>query len=337
MNTQQLEELCRRLHLGTPVKIPQHVVGGCSHQLWRIETPQGTYAVKQISAQQAKDPAVRAAYQHSERVAAAMAAAGIPALLALPYRNHPVQRIDTLSVLVYRWVEGQTLLPGSASSELVQQIGRLLSQMHTLTVTLEGLELPTWRVLRDDDWVLLSRRATAAQTSWAEAMRTILPELRWWSQLARDANPRLWKAFVVSHRHLEPSKVVWRDAQTPVILDWASAGLINPMLELVETALAWSRDHDKAPDQTRFQALVVGYRRAGGQLQGSIDDAVVGVLGRWLERLEFWLRRSLDDAPAFRSGEDQVWRREESLLCDFQQVAQAMSQVVSWVEAGLAP
>lgn len=162
-------------------------------------------------------------------------------------------------------------------------------------------------------------------------MRAILPEFRWWSQRARDANPRLWKTFVVSHGHVEPSKVVWRNAQTPVILDWVSAGLINPMLELVETVLAWSRERDEPPDQ----AFIAGYLRAGGQQQESIDDAVLGVLGRWLERLVVRLRRSLDETPASHSGEDQVWRKEERLLRDFQQVAQAMSQVVSWVQSSI--
>lgn len=189
MNTHQFEELCRRFRLGAPVAMPQPVTSGSSHQLWRMETPQGTYAVKQISAQHVTSAALRAAYQCS-RADCGSDGGGRYSRSARLDPPKP-SSADHWSALGRRlpWVEGQTLLPGSASLKQMQHMGTLLGQMHALAVPLAGLDLPTWRVWRDDDWVLLARRVTAAQVPWAETVRAALPDLCWWSRLARDASP----------------------------------------------------------------------------------------------------------------------------------------------------
>jgi Ser/Thr protein kinase RdoA (MazF antagonist) len=243
-----------------------------------------------------------------------------------------VKKIASLYIMVCPWVAGTTLLPGSISPEHARQIGALLGQMHALRLPIPGLELPTWRVFRDDDWVLLARRAVEQRVPWAEEVRAALRELRWWSRLARDANPRLWNTLVVSHRDLEPGNVIWRDTQAPAIIDWESAGLINPTLEVVEAALNWSGPRVASPDEATFKALIAGYRRAGGTLQESIHDALAGVLGRWLEWLEFNMRRSLDGSAASIEEEDLAWSEVYGTLRVLQRLGEEMGQFAAWLE-----
>ena len=45
---------------------------------------------------------------------------------------------------------------------------------------------------------------------------------------------------VISHRDLDPKNVMW-NYNKPVLIDWESAGYINPMQDLIETAIYWSK------------------------------------------------------------------------------------------------
>jgi Ser/Thr protein kinase RdoA (MazF antagonist) len=270
-------------------------------------------------------------YRRAEGIAREMAARGVPALAALPRRNGLVQRIKGAYVAVFPWAEGKTLPFSAASPEQARQIGILLGQMHTFKLAIPGLEIPIWKVLRDDDWVLLARRAAGAHAPWTEEIRARLRELCWWSRLARDANPRLWNTLVASHCDVGQSNVIWRDAHTPALVDWESAGLINPTLELVKAALDWSGISVGEPEEASFQAVLAGYRGAGGQLHDSAHDALAGTLGHWLEWLEFNMRRSLDTtaSPEERSlGVSETTRA----LATLQRIGENLGRVVAWVE-----
>jgi aminoglycoside phosphotransferase (APT) family kinase protein len=331
MNNEQLAEICLRFRLGAPVAVPQPVAGGLLQRMWRIETTEGIFAVKHLHLPATRQREALLGYRRAERIAQEMAAQGIPAVTALGRNNGPVKHMKNAYVLVFPWVEGTTLPLCAASTEYARQIGTLLGRMHTLKLTVPGLALPTWRVLRDDDWVLLARRAAEAQTPWAENMRAFLRELCWWSRLARDANPRLWNTLAISHRDLGQTNVIWRNAHTPAIVDWESAGMINPTLELVGAALDWSGISVGEPDEASFLAVLAGYRSAGGLIQESAHDALAGVLGHWLEWLAFNMRRSLDNARPLK--EQALSRSEiERTSALLQRLGESFGRLAAWVE-----
>jgi Ser/Thr protein kinase RdoA (MazF antagonist) len=330
MTGQQLEDICQRFRLGLPIAAPATVAGGHLHQMWHIETTHGRFAMKELNPRLLRQPFARAAYADSEQIAAAMAHAGIPAVPALLYRKQPVLKCGPLLVMVFPWVEGATLTPGPASPAQAGEIGALLGRMHALALALPGLELPAWRVWRDDDWVLLARRAAAARAPWADALRAMLRDLCWWSRLARDASPRLWQNLVVSHADLDQSNILWRDAETPLLVDWESAGYINPTLEVLDAALDWSGLSMGDPDEASFRALLAGYQSAGGTLHASIDDALAGVLGRWLGWLEWNLRRALD-ATSTPQEQASATSELDTALAVLPRLAAALGQVAGWV------
>ena len=82
-------------------------------------------------------------------------------------------------MLVFPWINGTNLSPGPAEPAQAGQIGAVLGRIHALQLDFPGLEIPTWRVFRDDDWVLLARRGNERQLSWAEALRGALRDIRW--------------------------------------------------------------------------------------------------------------------------------------------------------------
>ncbi|SRR5579871_462873 len=331
VNSQKLAHLCERFQLGTALGEAQPVTGGLIHHMWRVETTQGRFAIKQLHPQIIGQPGLRDRYRLTEQIATALAARGVPAVRALACADGPVQDIDDISVLVFPWREGSTLSSGPAEPTQAGQIGAVLGQMHALRLSIPGLEIPTWRVFRDDDWVLLARRGTERALPWAESLRGALRDIRWWNGLAQEADKRLWNNLVVSHRDLDQKNVLWRDGTTFAIIDWEAAGLINPTRELADVALAWSGQTVGEPSEAAFRAVIDGYRLAGGALADSAYDALYSCLGNALEWLEFNLRRTLNDAS---TPDEQAIANAEipKTLTMLQTLAENIGQYVAWME-----
>ena len=97
---------------------------------------------------------------------------------------------------------------------------------------------------------------------------------------------------------------------SPIIIDWESAGYINPMRDLMETAMYWCVDNTGNVDKDRFSTFINGYRKRVSCL--SADWRMVlesGFTGK-LDWLEYSLRRSLwiecTDQDEQRMGTAQV-------------------------------
>ncbi len=84
MNHSQLHALCKTFELGTPLNEPKRVHGGLLHKMWRINTDEASYAVKQLSPDiNVADESIVKNYNLTEDVAARFAHLGIPALSAI--------------------------------------------------------------------------------------------------------------------------------------------------------------------------------------------------------------------------------------------------------------
>lgn len=62
MKHNQLMNLCNALQLGTPLAEAKRIYGGLLHQMWRINTDEASYAVKQLSHDIVT---INTAYQHT--------------------------------------------------------------------------------------------------------------------------------------------------------------------------------------------------------------------------------------------------------------------------------
>lgn len=115
--------------------------------------------------------------------------------------------------------------------------------------------------------------------------------------------------MIISHRDLDPKNVMWSQ-DNPIIIDWESAGYINPMQELTETAIYWSENEKGDIDKERFFAFIGEYKNKYGTLQSDWRMVLLnGFLGK-LGWLEYNLKRSLwiecTDKEEQQMGTDQV-------------------------------
>ncbi len=298
MDTAQTARLCTLFKLGEPLEGPQSVQGGMLHRLWRLHTTQGIFAVKQLNPVIMRKVGIRDEYRLTERIAEAMVTSGVPAAIALKGEGDggTVQEIGAATFMVYSWIEGETLSVKAVEPERTRLIGTLLARMHNLPQHFPELTPPDWEPFSEDEWDMLTFQASDRDIPWTQQVRQALPLLVEWSKLDAEANKVLRRTFVVSHRDLDQKNVLWRDAFSPVVIDWEAAGLTNPTMDVVGAALAWSGQNVQPPREESFHALLEGYVSAGGVIRDPGIIALHGVIGNWLGWLLFNMHRSLGES-----------------------------------------
>ncbi len=299
MNIAQTERLCALFQIGEPKFLPQAVQGGMLHRLWRLHTSRGVFAVKQLNPVIMRRVGIRDEYRLTERISEAMAVRGVPAVVALKEESNgdTVQEIDDATYIVYNWIEGETLSIQPVEPVRTQLIGSILGHMHSLgRQEFPELELSEWEPFSEDEWDMLTFQASDRDIPWAQQVRNALPLLIEWSTLATGANNILRHTSVISHRDLDQKNVIWRDTNTPVVIDWEAAGLTNPTMDVVGAALSWSGQNVQPPREESFHKLLEGYVSSGGAIHDSGIVALHGVIGNWLAWLLFNMHRSLGES-----------------------------------------
>lgn len=335
MRSSQVAHLCTACNLGTPLGVPQAVPGGSLHTMWRLQTTQGTYAVKQLNAALMRQTDMDDFYRLTERIAATMAENGIPAVVALSCQGDILQRCEDDVFLVFRWMDGEPLSLIAITPERAHQVGAVLARMHILQAPQVGLIPLQWKPFSDDDWDMLTIHAADMGISWAYQLRAVLPRLIEWSKWYEEAGKLLNRTLVVSHCNLDPMNVIWQDAHAFSIIDWESAGLINPAVELAGTALCWSGFTEGKPVEERFTAFIQGYIQAGGVVQETGHNALRGCIGIWLGWLLFNMSRSLGIAVS--NDEERQFAIKQTLqtLAIVRSLAENVDAWAGWVDERL--
>jgi Ser/Thr protein kinase RdoA (MazF antagonist) len=309
--------------------------GGLLHAIWRLHTTRGIYAVKQLNAALMRQPDIYDFYRLTERIAATMAKQGIPAVAALSCQDDFLQRYEDDVFLVSQWMNGEPLPLADITPVHTHQVGAMLARMHALQLPQTELTPLVWKPFSDDDWDMLTIHAADMGVSWAYQVRAVLPRLIEWSRWYEEAGQLLSCTLVVSHCNLDPMNVIWQNAHAFSIIDWESAGLINPTVELVGTALCWSGFTEGKPLKERFAAFIQGYVQAGGIVQETGRTVLRGCIGIWLGWLFFNMSRSLGIAVS--NDEERQFAIKQTLqaLAIVRSLAENVETWADWVDEWL--
>lgn len=318
------------LGIGVPKAPPQPVTGGLLHRMWRVDTEQGTYAVKVLNPEIMGRREAKHNYRVSERVAQVAYKRGVHAVPARMVGNEPWIEVSGSHVMVFDWIQGRTLLPWECTVNHARAIGHVLNGIHALHINVDGLELPTGEAVPIETWQGHIKRAEQNGMCWGFPCEYFLDEVVCWSRLYTEAVKNLSEQVVVSHRDLDSKNVIWSDEDVPYLIDWESAGYINPTVELVEVALNWSRLVDGAADKERFRAAILAYVHAGDVPRDEVSDAVYATLGGTLGWLEYNMRRSLGD-DVFGAEERELGTREVRHTVDeLKRFTQTAPEYITW-------
>ncbi|TDE97315.1 aminoglycoside phosphotransferase [Occultella glacieicola] len=269
--------------LGAPLGPMTRIHGGFANRMFRLDTDQGSFALKQLNVVDR-----RWSYRVADvfRFEQAAFAAGVP----MP---EPISAEHDM--LVHRWVDGEKLPEAPVSVAQASEVGAILARIHALDVewTDTSIEEPTPR-----DWPELAERATATGVPWADDLtahvETFLAIADFVDTCERPG------PVVLTHKDIQPWNLLSR-AGRPVLLDWELSGMLDLAGELGSTALGLAKGPGfESIEPTIVRSLLDGYAAAGGQVPPSGPGWFAFMIGGWLGHTRWNILRCLADVEADR-------------------------------------
>lgn len=297
MKQDHLRHLCSTLDLGAPIGAPTAVPGGFHHRMWRLETERRTYAIKELfaNADLSNEATVRH-YETAEAIADAFARRGISAAVALKTAGHYLNIVEESGYLVYPWCNAIALDRRQIDERHGLKVARLLARMHGLNINLTATaekQFDSFPPEKVDDLV---QRADACRVSCARALRDHRDSFKELIESHNDAIQSLEQTLLIGHGDLDQKNVLWDDRDDPVIIDWESAGKLNPTYEIVLAALDWSGITSPEFNPELFRKMLVAYREASGTLDAAAVQASFHYIkGEWVIWLLYVVALSLDE------------------------------------------
>lgn len=290
-----IEKLCGILRLGHIKESPVQVSGGYMHRMYSVKTTSGHYAVKALNPQiLLKDDAV-SDFIFSEKVARIAAESGVDALPAMIFDGKNIHEVDRQYYLVFKWFDGKAISSDTIDIDKCRVIGELLAKIHNSDFS------SVYEKNRDSfyahliDWEKYLIEARKHKTFWLEMFSECIDMLFELDKKSTEASRRLSKNTVISHMDLDQKNVLWDKNGMPIIIDWESAGYINPSADLLDVALYWSGGEDDFPDEQAFNALLNSYKNnANSKLNDDMEDVLKSVFFNRLRWLEHVLNNSFE-------------------------------------------
>ncbi|GAA0945904.1 hypothetical protein GCM10009554_41190 [Kribbella koreensis] len=256
------------------------VHGGFANRMYRLDTDQGSFAVKELNVADR-----RWTYRVEDvfRLERAAFAAGIP----MP---EPISADH--QTLVHRWVDGEKVPEAPVSEAYAFEVGEILARIHALDVEwTASTEEPT-----PQDWPVLAQRAAETDQPWADELAcqvdTFLAIAHFVDTCERPG------PVVLTHKDIQPWNLLARDGR-PVVLDWELSGLLDLSGELGSTALSIAKGPGlDTIDRTVFRAVLNGYTNAGGTLPPPGPSWFAYLISGWLGHTRWNILRALAGTEA---------------------------------------
>ena len=271
------------------------VSGGFANRVYRLDTDQGSFAVKELNLADRRWPYCAADVFRFERAAFA---AGIP----MP---EPIAASD--DTLVHRWVDGDAVPEEPVSAAFAFEIGEILARVHALDVqwTCSSIDEPTpW------DWPELSERARTTGQPWADELASQVDTMLAIARFVDTCERR--GPVVLTHKDIQPWNLLQPDGR-PIVLDWELSGMLDLASELGSTALSISKGSGLDDiEPAIFGSVLDGYVAGGGVLPPPGPSWFVFMIAGWFGFTRWNIVRCLAGVEV-GSGPDLVRSHDEVL------------------------
>ncbi|UXM93560.1 phosphotransferase [Paenarthrobacter sp. JL.01a] len=252
-------------HLGAPIGPMTRVHGGFANRMYRLDTDQGSFAVKELNLD---DRGGTYPTEDVFRFERAAFAAGIP----MP---EPISASH--GTIVHRWVDGEKVPEAPVPAAYAFEIGEILARLHSLHIPWNHQPIPEHA---PSDWSRLAKRAKTTGQPWAEELSSHVETFLAITNFVDTCRPP--GPLVLTHRDIQPWNLLAHDGR-PVVLDWELSGMLDLSGELGSTALSLAKGpglDDIKPEI--FRSVLDGYVAGGGTLPPPGPSWFAYMVGAWL-------------------------------------------------------
>ena len=287
------KKICDIMNIGSLTKEPTSISGGLLHKIFEINTTKGKYAVKILNPEIINEDRRLSDFIFSEKVAQIVHDNGINALPAISKDGNSILHIDGQYLLVFHWFDGEAVIPNSIEVNKCTIIGELLAKIHKLDFSSITSTVDKKYDYKFIDWGYYEKILSQYGSEWNKIFFANISTITNMQEKTSKACKQLSNNLIIGHRDLLQKNVLWNINNVPMIIDWESAGFINPGLELVDTALFWSGGHKGLPDIPAFNGFIQSYIKNGGKISSDIDDILIARFKSKFEWLEYNLKGAL--------------------------------------------
>ncbi len=293
MNSNLIELIKRVVKEHADVASIKPLHGGALHRMWFVKTKDNVYAIKEINDYLSKKSTFPDSYERAEAIAFRFSQVGIPAVSALQFDDQYVQCVNDRYYLIYPYIEGKIIPPEQVKISQLPIIGELFARMHGLELTQEDNQEIHYDLFDDTHWERLCDKLKN------QSMDKLMPVISKWNKQFKESISELNKKLIMTHRDMHSLNILWDHNESPYIIDWESAGLMNPLLEVVGYAMEWGGVILGAHDFNKTAVVLESYKKTINKkfTQEEIEQAFYGWIGNCiLGWAEFNLRRMLGEA-----------------------------------------
>lgn len=232
------------------------------------------------------------------RISQEFSARGIPAVL-------PIETFDKQNkkLLLFPWQEGRALSGSNITVKHAITVGELLGRLHHIHLSLNDINDSPWYLFADKDWQSLYDKCEQQSFPLLSEFHEVLPQLDTWTTNYHLAIKDFSQSKVISHGDLFPANVIWNQDLSFHVIDWDSAGWINPEIELFGVALNWAGIAEQDFNSEIFASVYAGYESIAQKKFEPTEQLIWASLGSWLKWLKLNIELSLKTSQARFEGE----------------------------------
>ncbi|MBO4325615.1 MAG: aminoglycoside phosphotransferase family protein [Lachnospiraceae bacterium] len=283
-----IERLLKQCGLGDLAGDITPVSGGLMHRMYKVQTEQGTYAVKHLNPTIMKRSQAMDNYKTAEALEAVLEANRLPVVPAMTFAGKKMQELDGDYFYIYRWQQGSITDWNNITAEQCRKAGEILGRIHAIDSSLAEPEAPE---IFETDFTEYAQLAAEKESPVAEVISDNLELLRNAKRKLNNARRSLPSLQCICDDDMDPKNVMWYEGN-PYVIDLECLSYGNPVASCMDLSLQWAGIVNGKYSRDCLIAFHKGYRSAFDN--GFRDyDQLFGIAYTWLEWLEYNVRRAL--------------------------------------------
>ncbi len=308
-----IKNLIIKCNLGEIIEAPKRIEGGLLNKIFKISTTKGNYALKLLNPEVISRKDGKKNIIFTEKVSNIAKLKGIKCISAHEINGELIHSIENKHFLIFDWFEGKPITEEELTLEKCNKIAKELALLHRINFNEIKNDCDIYYELDEINFDFYLSKINNKE------IKKLLNEVKdRFSELDKESIKNMEyikNNLVISHRDLDLPNILWDKNDEPVIIDWETSGLVNPKLEVIDTAWNWAGGKDFF-DKNKYKSFLDTYVQEGGKLE-DYDKAFKADFKAKLRWFEYNLKRItmfdfLDDEEK-KLGEKEVIRSADEI------------------------
>ncbi len=303
-----IKKLINKCDLGENIEEIKRVSGGLLNRMYKVKTSKGIFAIKFLNPEVMKRADAKNNHIFAEKIANIAKENNVKCLPAKVIKGSTLQKIEEYYFLVFDWFDGKAICDEELTIDKCRKVAIELAKIHKIDYSKYEDECKAYYDTSSVDWSYYIDKITNNEIK--ELLLANIDKYKELDERAIESLEKISKNLVISHRDIDLPNVLWNKDNEPVFIDWESTGLVNPVMEVIDTAWNWAGGQ-KYFDIEKFKIFVQTYKEQGGKLL-DYEDALNADYKAKFGWLEYNIKRVCGieciDEEEKRLGENEVIR-----------------------------